>query len=116
MVKLDSYELIEIPSPFHYDVTLVSQMFDTIDNDRIDSVLLNEVYVERVDILITEDKKIHRKAEELSIQDKVFTIDSFLEKTFAEHPELVNYKVLNVQKLKFGKINLKGTSINSLFK
>ena len=89
-------------------------MFDTIDNDRIDSVLLNEVYVERVDILITEDRKIHRKAEELSIQDKVFTIDSFLEKTFAEHPELVNYKVLNVQKLKFGKINLDDSFFDSL--
>lgn len=114
MVKLNSYELIEIPSPFHNDVALVSQMFDTIDNDRIDSVLLNEVYVERVDILITEDKKIHRKAEELSIQDKVFTIDSFLEKTFAEHPELVNYKVLNVQKIKFGKINLNDSFFDSL--
>jgi hypothetical protein len=114
MIKLDSYELIEIPSPFHNDVALVSQMFDTTDNDRIDSVLLNEVYVERVDILITEDRKIHRKAEELSIQDKVFTIDSFLEKTFAEHPELVNYKVLNVQKLKFGKINLDDSFFDSL--
>ena len=114
MVKLNSYELIEIPSPFHNDVALVSQMFDTIDNDRIDSVLLNEVYVERVDILITEDRKIHRKAEELSIQDKVFTIDSFLEKTFAEHPELVNYKVLNVQKIKFGKINLNDSFFDSL--
>jgi len=29
-----------------------------------------------------------------------------LKKTFAEHPELINYKVLNVQKLKFGRINL----------
>ena len=41
-------------------------------------------------------------------------IDSFLEKTFAEHPELVNYKVLNVQKLKFGKIDLNDTFFDSL--
>jgi len=46
-------------------------------------------------------KNFRRKADTLGISDKVFTIDSFLEKTFAEHPDLVNYKVLNVQKLKF---------------
>src|SRR5690606_19902470 len=70
--------------------------------------------VGRVDILITEDKKIHKKALDLGIEDKVFTIDSFLEKTFAEHPDLVNYKVLNVQKIKFGRINLKDDFFTSL--
>lgn len=68
--------------------------------------MLNEVFVGRVDILITEDKKIHKKANALGIQDKVYTIDSFLERTFAEHPDLVNYKVLNVQKIKFGQLSL----------
>ena len=114
LVKLDSYEVIEIPSPLQEEVKNVSEQFDKTENDKIDSILLNEVFVERVDILITEDKKIHKKALELGIQDKVFSIDSFLEKTFAEHPELVNYKVLNVQKLKFGKINLNDTFFDSL--
>lgn len=114
LVKLESYEVIDIPSPFQDEVKNVSDQFDTTDNDIVDTVLLNEVFVGRVDILITEDKKIHKKALELGIQDKVFTIDSFLEKTFAEHPELVNYKVLNVLKLKFGKIDLNDTFFDSL--
>ena len=114
LVKLESYEVIDIPSPLQDEVKNVSDQFDTTDNDIVDTVLLNEVFVGRVDILITEDKKIHKKALELGIQDKVFTIDSFLEKTFAEHPELVNYKVLNVQKLKFGKIDLNDTFFDSL--
>lgn len=114
LVKLKSYEVIEIPSPLQDKVKNVSEQLDSTDNDKVDTVLLNEVFVGRVDILITEDKKIHRKALELGIQDKVFTIDSFLEKTFAEHPELVNYKVLNVQKLKFGKIDLSDTFFDSL--
>lgn len=114
LVKLESYEVIGIPSPLQDEVKTVSEQFDTTDNDKVDTVLLNEVFIGRVDILITEDKKIHRKALELGIQDKVFTIDSFLEKTFAEHPELVNYKVLNVQKLKFGKIDLSDTFFDSL--
>ena len=114
LVKLEGYEVIDIPSPLQDEVKKVSDQFDTTDNDIVDTVLLNEVFVGRVDILITEDKKIHKKALELGIQDKVFTIDSFLEKTFAEHPELVNYKVLNVQKLKFGKIDLNDTFFDSL--
>lgn len=114
LVKLKSYEVIEIPSPLQEKVKDISERFDTSDNDIIDTILLNEVYVGRSDILITEDKKIHRKALELGILDKVFTIDSFLEKTFAEHPELVNYKVLNVQKLKFGKIDLNDPFFDSL--
>ena len=38
--------------------------------------------------------------------DRVFTIDSFLEKVVSEHPELVNYRVLSVIKKHFGDINL----------
>ncbi|MDR2927401.1 MAG: hypothetical protein LBV41_04265 [Cytophagaceae bacterium] len=113
-VKLDSYERIEIPSPLQVEVKAISDRIDVNQNDKNDTLLLNEVFVGRVDILITEDKKIHKKAEELGIEDKIFTIDSFLEKTFAEHPELVNYKVLNVQKLKFGRINLTDSFFDSL--
>lgn len=113
-IKLDSYEHIEIPSPLQAEVITVSGKIDVNDNDKNDTQLLNEVFVGRVDILITEDKKIHKKALELGIEDKVFTIDSFLEKTFAEHPGLVNYKVLNVQKLKFGRINLNDDFFTSL--
>ena len=113
-IKLDSYEQIEIPSPLQAEVKLVSDNDDVNANDINDSQLLNEVFVGRVDILITEDKKIHKKASKLGIEEKVFTIDSFLEKTFAEHPDLVNYKVLNVQKLKFGRINLNDDFFTSL--
>jgi len=113
-IKLDSYERIEIPSPLQGEIKAISAKRDVNQNDINDSLLLNEVFVGRVDILVTEDKKIHQKATELGIEDKVFTIDSFLEKTFAEHPELVNYKVLNVQKLKFGRINLADDFFDSL--
>jgi len=113
-IKLESYEQIEIPSPLQSEVQAVSDKIDINQNDRNDTLLLNEVFVGRVDILITEDKKIHKKAAAMGIEDKVFTIDSFLEKTFAEHPDLVNYKVLNVQKLKFGRINLDDNFFDSL--
>ena len=64
--------------------------------------------------MITEDKKIHRKAKLLNIQDKVFTIDSFLEKIISENPSLVDYKILNIQKVKFGEIDLQDPFFNTL--
>lgn len=114
LAKLNNYEIIGIPSPLQKKVKAVSDKFDISTNDINDTALLNELYVGRVDILITEDRKIHIKARQLDLQDKVYTIDSFLEKVFAEHPELVDYKVLNVQKMKFGRINLEDTFFDSL--
>lgn len=114
LVKLNSYEIIEIPSPLQDAVKALSEHFDMTENDKVDTVLLNEVYIGRVDIFVTEDNKIHRKAQELGIQDKVFSIDSFLEKIIAEHPDLINYKVLNVKKVKFGTIDLSDSFFDSL--
>lgn len=37
-----------------------------------------------------------------------------MERTFAEHPDLVNYKVLNVQKIKFGQLSLEDPFFDSL--
>ncbi len=113
-VKLESYEIIDIPSPEHPQIKEVSLKYDRNENDKVDSALLNEILMERVDILITEDKKIHTKAKYLNIENKVFSIDSFLEKIFSEHPDLVNYKVLNVRKEKFGKIDLYDPFFSSL--
>jgi predicted nucleic acid-binding protein len=106
MVKLDSYEKIRVAAPVNDDVKTISNSIDTTENDKNDTILLNEVYNNRVDLLITEDKNIHVKAELLGIGDRVFTIDSFLEKVVSENPELVNYKVLSVTKQYFGQINL----------
>ena len=114
MTKTSSYEIIDIPSPLDARVKTISDAEDKTDNDRIDSRLLNELVVGRVDIFITEDKNIHRKAKLLGIEDSVFTIDAFLEKVFSEHPDLVNYEVLNVRKVKFGTLNLKDHFFDSL--
>lgn len=112
--KIKNYEVIEISAPMEPNVLDVSNKIDTTENDKIDTILLNEVYTKRVDFLITEDKKIHKKAEMLDISEKVFSIDSFLEKIYAEHPDLVDYKVLNVQKIQFGKIDLNDSFFQSL--
>jgi len=112
-VKLESYYLLQTVAPLSEDVKIISGKIDNNLNDRNDSRLINEVYSDRVDILITEDKKIHKKAELLNISDRVFNIDSFLEKVVSENPDLVNYKVLSVTKKHFGEINLKDSFFDS---
>ena len=95
-IKLDSYEQLLTTAAMTPEVSTVSTKYDTTENDRNDSILLNEVFVGRTDLLISEDKKIHTKAEALGISEKVYNINSFLEKIYAENPELVKYQVLGV--------------------
>jgi hypothetical protein len=112
-IKLESYYLLKTVAPLADAVRIISEKIDNNPNDINDSRLINEVFSERVDILITEDKKIHKKAELLNISDKVFNIDSFLEKVVSENPDLVNYKVLSVTKKHFGEINLRDSFFDS---
>ncbi len=104
-VKLESYNKIKHIQPFTSDVQKVSDKIDVNQNDINDTKLLNEVFEETIDILITEDKKIHTKAKLLNIDDKVFKIQSFLEKVTSENPELVDYKILSVKKSDFGGVS-----------
>jgi len=112
-IKLESYERLLTTAPMSPQVQKVAEKFDINENDRSDTVLLNEVFSDRVDILISEDKKIHLKASELNVSDKVFKINSFLEKIVSEHPSLINYKVLSVTKKLFGELNLKDSFFDS---
>ncbi|MDD5773109.1 MAG: PIN domain-containing protein [bacterium] len=112
-IKIKNYYLLKTETPFNGIIKQVSDKFDITDNDVCDSRILNEVFSERVDILISEDKKIHTKAKILNISEKVFSIDTFLEKVTAENPDLVDYKILAVRKQFFGEVNLSDTFFDS---
>lgn len=112
-VKLESYYVLKTTTPLRPEVIVVSDKIDVTENDKNDTILLNEVYTERIEFLITEDKKIHKKAELLGISERVFKIDSFLEKVVSENPDLVDYKVLSVTKNLFGEINLSDSFFDS---
>jgi predicted nucleic acid-binding protein len=112
-IKLQAYIVLQTIAPLHNELKTNIIHLDRTENDTNDTLLLNEVYCERVDILITEDKNIHKKASLLSISDRVFTIDSFLRRVIAEHPALVDYKVLSVKKTLFGKIDIQASFFDS---
>jgi hypothetical protein len=112
-IKLDNYQILKTEAPLHDEVKKIALKIDTTSNDKDDTRILNEVYCERVDLLISEDKKIHTKAGLLGIGEKVFRIESFLEKVLSENPAFIDYKVLSVKKDYFGKIDLKDPFFDS---
>lgn len=113
-VKISNYNILKTKAPLTDHVREISTRLDKNQNDLNDTQIINEVYSGRVDVLITEDKNLLNKALLLGITDRVYTIDAFLEKVTAENPELVDYKVLSVQKAHFGNLNLADEFFGSL--
>lgn len=112
-IKIESYNQLKHQAPLSDKVKGVSQQVDTTPNDINDTQILNEVYENRVDILISEDKKIHKKALLLNLSDRVYRIQDFLEKIIAENPKLISHKVLAVKKVDFADVNLKDNFFDS---
>lgn len=104
--KLASYRSLATGTPMAPEVAVISSKMDITENDRNDSILLNELFGGRIDFLITEDRAILNKGELLGIQDRIFTIDSFLEKAVAENPNFIQYEVLSVRSALFGNVNV----------
>ena len=111
-IKIKNYDQLKTESPESDEITSI-RANDTTRNDFIDTSLLKEVFNGRVDFLITEDRGIHRKAAILKISERIFRIDSFLEKVLAENPALKDYKVLAAKKAYIGNINLKDPFFDS---
>ena len=103
--KLQSYNILKTTAPLSGQAQQFAAT-DKSENDRNDTIIINEVFTNRVDLLITEDRGVHTKAGALGIADRVFTIDAFLEKVSAENPTLVDYRVLAVKKTVFGSVDI----------
>ena len=113
-IKLESYVVLKTEAPINLELEKISKKIDKTDNDINDTKLLNEVINKRVDILITEDKSIHKKAELFGIGSKIFRIESFLEKANAENPDFVEYKNLSAKKRLFGELSIEDPFFDSL--
>lgn len=110
--KLHNYSVLKTTAPEIPAIQKIRPQ-DKDQNDTIDTNILRELAADRVDILITEDRKMHHKARMLKIADRTFTIEQFLEKVVAENPELTDYKVLAVKQAHFGDLNLQDPFFDS---
>lgn len=113
-IKLKSYVILK--STLNLDESFKNAIshLNSKANDDVDNALLYEVYAGRVDILITEDRKIFEKAKCLNIDKSVYSIEKFLAKCIEENPELTNYKMLSVQKIRFSEIDLSDPFFDTL--
>ena len=72
-IKLDAYNVLQtIIEPSEEFLRLIG-LPERTPNDRIDDTLLYEVFLGRVDILITEDRKLREKAIKIDLEDRVFS-------------------------------------------
>ncbi|MGH1363280.1 MAG: PIN domain-containing protein [Calditrichia bacterium] len=111
-IKIQNYESLRTLSDDSEAITQIRE-YDNSENDKFDTDLIKELYNGRVDLIITEDRGIHSKADRLGISEKVYKIDSYLEKVTAENPDLKDYKVLAVRKKHFGEVNLQDQFFDS---
>lgn len=114
--KLQSYTELRGTTALDPNVAALSTELDRSANDRNDTNLVNELYLERVDLLISEDRGVSVKAERLGIGDRVYTIDEYLEKVTAENPDLADYDVLSVRKEPFGDVDVSDPFFDSFRK
>jgi hypothetical protein len=110
--KLQSYHQLQTLAPDTPEIRQLRQ-HDRTSNDVIDTDLILEVHADRVDLLLTEDRTIHAKANALGIDDRVRCIESFLEQVMHAHPDLVDYRVLSVRKEFFGNIDVRSAFFDS---
>lgn len=107
--KMNSYECLpEVSKIDNKFLSIIESIFPTKDeNDVIDNTLLWKVASNKVDIFITEDKKILKKARCLRLNDKVLNIEDFLYIAKRDNPQFVDYKVLSVKKVPFRYVDIK---------
>lgn len=104
-IKLESYTELQTSAPISTEINALLESESTA-NDRNDTMLLSEVCAGRVNILITEDANIHKKAKQLKAEQRVFTISGFLSKCRAENPDMPDYKILSARQTRFGKLDI----------
>lgn len=112
--RLMSYNVLKNSREIDSRLIQVTKYLNKTSNDKIDDVILNEVYIGRVDFLITEDKKIKEKAMMLGIGNKVMNINEFI--YFNRDRKTVDHNILDIYKVKFGDLNINDPFFDSLKK
>lgn len=106
-VKLDSYNVIKsVVEPTPEFLGHLANFPELSGNDRIDNTLLFYVCDGRVDLLITEDRKIKEKAKALQAENRVLSVAEFINQAKSESVTLASYEVLDVKKVLFGDVDL----------
>ena len=113
--KLNAYEtfpnyVVRLDNTFN---DIVSH-FSNDDNSQVDNALLAEVYCGNVQLLLTDDRLMLLKAEQLYIREKVLSSIELLEKYKELDPKNVKYDILNVTLKSFAEVDLDDSFFDTL--
>ena len=113
--KLNAYEtfpnyVVRVDNTFNN----VISRFSKDGNGEVDNALLAEVYCGNVSLLLTDDRLMLLKAEELYIRDKVLSSIELLERYKELDPKNVKYDILNVILKPFAEVDLDDPFFDSL--
>ncbi|UWG49283.1 PIN domain containing protein (plasmid) [Halalkaliarchaeum sp. AArc-CO] len=112
--RIETYERLGYPSyPGENDTEFRQHVPETAcENELVDNALLYSVYEDRTDFLITEDQGIHKKAIDLGIEDRVFSIETAWEFFRPEGPKL--HGPLSIERTSLGNLDLDDSIFDSL--
>lgn len=116
--NLKGFEVLKKVTPKNFIIRIIENQINSVNvrnskNIKTQLMQLNYLLEGDVDYIITEDKDIHDVARQLSIDDKVYAIEDFLEKCVAEHRELDETKGIALRTVKFGSLSLNDPFFNT---
>lgn len=76
--RLKQYSKIENPPVLSEEERERSRLKESNDNDKVDNNILFALYRGAVNVLVTNDEGIHKKASNVGIQDKVYRLEQML--------------------------------------
>lgn len=115
ITKLNSYdELPSINCAQDKKFEEVVSKYSLNENSKIDNELLKEVYNNNVDMLLTDDNLMLKKAEELYIRDRVLSSQELLKYYNESYPQNIEYKMLSVKLMELSNVDLNSEFFDSL--
>lgn len=112
--RIETYATLGFPSyPSDNDSGFREHVPETdSSHDLVDNALLYSVYEDLVDFLITEDQGIHKKAIDLQIDERVFTIEQALEHFGPDDITLT--APISIEQTTLGEVDLQDPIFDSL--
>lgn len=113
--KIEAYTILRTNlSPDSIFLNKIKGIDSESRNDIVDNIMLYNVYSGYVELFITEDRKLIKKAKLLNLKNRVMTIDEFITDNTNRYPKLIEYKVLSVEPKYFCDIDLNDSFFDSL--
>jgi len=113
--RIQKYTALIAPPTFTDSDREKLKLSETSDNDRIDNLIIFALYKNAVNLLITEDREIHKKAAKLGIDERVHYIQQAASSLEILHSKF-HVDLPNIDELSLHQINLSSSFFDSLRK